>query len=150
MSSKLPAALGRTYLRCLILMARADGKILPEEIDFINAQAELLGLEERVLWAEVPNDLSFVEAAAVSPETALQIIKDCIFLANADGEYSPNERELLELLCARLGIRQEAFERLEARLIGLWRLIDRMRETYRPPADQNKGDRDRAGRPPRS
>ncbi len=150
MSPKLPAPLGRIYLRCLILMAKADGKILPEEIDFINAQAELLGLEERVLWAEVPPDLSFVEAAEISPETSLQIIKDCIFLANADGEYSPNERELLELLCVRLGIRQEAFERLEARLIGLWRLIDRMREQHKPPSDKREGARDKEGGPSRS
>ncbi|NLI75972.1 MAG: DUF533 domain-containing protein [Candidatus Riflebacteria bacterium] len=128
----LAGSLGSTYLRCLILMAKADGKILPEEIDFINLHAAAMGVEERVLWSEVPADLSFVDAAAVSPEMALQIIKDCIFLANADGEYSPNERELLELMAGRLGIRQEAFERLEARLIGLWRLVDRMRQPDRP------------------
>ena len=127
MNKILPGSLGRTYLRCLILMARADGKILPEEIDYINAQAEILGLQERVLWTDVPTDLSFVSSSGIPPLAALQIIKDCIFLANADGEYSPNERELLELLAARFNIRKDTFERLEARLLGLWRLIDRMK-----------------------
>ncbi len=128
MKEPLSGSLGRTYLTCLIITALTDGKILPEEVDFINLQAEVLGIEERVLWADVPTDLTFLDSGTVSPELALLIIKDCIFLARCDGEYSVNERDFVKRLALRLGIEAEAFERLEARLIGLWRLAERIRK----------------------
>jgi len=117
---------GTVYLKCLILVARADGQILPEEIDFINTQAAFFQISEKVLWSEPVEDLGFLEDVPLSPEIALQILKDGVFLSHADGDYSGNERQLLTLMAQRLGLEVESFERLEARLIGLWKLLGKL------------------------
>ena len=126
MKTAMSPEYGHVYLKCLILIARADGQILPEEIDFINTQAAFFRISEKVLWSEPVADLGFLQDASLSPEIALQILKDGVFLSHADGEYSGNERELLMLMAQRLGLEAESFERLEARLIGLWKLLGKL------------------------
>lgn len=101
----------RAYLATLRAVAMADEVLHERERGFIEEQAHLLG---------VPLDLStatrehrsalepaLAHSATLSRRTRVAIVRDLIFLARIDGDYSADERALIASIAARLGLAGE-------------------------------------------
>jgi len=85
--------------KLLVQMAKADGKILPEEIESLQdslAQVELPeGLTINSLLAEELDTKALL--AQITSDTARELVYQSVFtMANIDGEVSPEEEALLK------------------------------------------------------
>ena len=104
----------QTYLACLLALARADRRVEPQERDFVERQAALLGVEPSDLWTVPPVDQLLQDARELPLRTRGALVRDLVFLARADGHYAREERREIERIATRLGIPPVQVAMLEA------------------------------------
>lgn len=102
------------YFDVLICVARADGRIAPEELRFLREAAEAAGLSgerldrvERYLDLEIPFDVDQVltgAAAHLNVSTLAEVIRDAYVIALADAEVAPTEVAVVARLLALVGV----------------------------------------------
>lgn len=99
------------YLTALSVVANADG-IADVERDFIYQQAAMLGADLDALNLEelAKKGIESIEATEL---TRRVILRDCIFLAALDGEYTETERKHVQRLGEMLGISSQLVARIE-------------------------------------
>ena len=100
------------YIKILIAIAKADPNNGRPEFAFICRQA--LALEvDFTYWAKRIDKSFAIEAPKVSRVTALAVLRDCIFLASMDRNYTLAEKERVYTYAARLDVPRSDLERLE-------------------------------------
>ncbi len=107
-----------SYLTALRAVAMADQVLHERERAFIMEQAHALGVpldlgasvgaDERDLQA------ALARAAELSHRTRVAIVRDLVYLARVDGDYSADERALIASIAERLGLREDLAQ-IEAR-----------------------------------
>jgi len=100
------------YLRILVAIAKSDPFNGSPEIDYVRSQAERLGLDFFQFWNSTEKDL-FIERVKVSHTTAMLILKDCIWIATLDGNFTLNEKELVYRYAERLDVPRSEVDALE-------------------------------------
>jgi hypothetical protein len=80
------------YIKVLITIAKADRFNGSPEYDYVRCQAERVGVDFDHFWQTVKRD-DPIKAIKVSRMTALLILKDCIYLASMDQNFSLPEKE---------------------------------------------------------
>ncbi len=91
-----------TYLKALILVVKVHG-IEPEERQFVERQARLLGAEHEHLWDESVEELPPLPEG-MGDMTRRVVLRDCILIACIDGDYSDEERAWIHRICEWLGL----------------------------------------------
>lgn len=100
------------YVKILIAIAKADPDNGRPEFAFICRRA--LALEvEFTHWAKCIDKNFSIEATQVSRATALAVLRDCIFLASMDRNYTLAEKERVYTYAARLDVPRSDLDRLE-------------------------------------
>jgi SAM-dependent methyltransferase len=107
------------YLRVLITIAKADQIIHRSERDFIEAQAQILKVDDRAMWDESPVDLEKLRHINASPRTREAIVRDCLLLATLDGEYQEQERALIGRIAEAFSLTPQELAELEALARGM-------------------------------
>jgi uncharacterized tellurite resistance protein B-like protein len=102
------------YFDVLACVARADGRLAPEEQRFLRAAAESSRLSgdalarlERLLDVDTPFSVDLVlseVAGEMNAAVVVEALRDAYVLAAADGEIAPVEIDVLDRLLARIGI----------------------------------------------
>lgn len=98
------------YIRALVAVAAADG-IADEEVDYIESQAGMLGVDAGPLLA-APVSLRGLSSVA-SVITRRLAYRDCFVLASIDGPPNPSERRVLDELREALGLDATLAARIE-------------------------------------
>jgi hypothetical protein len=80
------------YIKVLITIAKADRFNGPPEFDYVRCQAERIGVDFDRYWQTVDRDYP-IKTIKVSRLTALLILKDCVYLASMDQNFSLPEKE---------------------------------------------------------
>ncbi len=112
------------FLKAFSRLAAADGRLDPEEIDFIKNIALNFGVSaartDEIL--KIDNDEEIVEAVKVidNRRVALELIKEMCVLAHADDELSDEETVLIGKVGMAMGVDLEKIEQ-----ISNW-VIDRL------------------------
>lgn len=112
----------RTYLRLLVAQSHLDG-LKPEERNYIQARATVLGLDPEGLLAEPLTELPPVPET-VSETTRRVIVRDCILLGCIDGDYSEMERAHVHRVAKWLSVDLDAVDRIEDWLRRYWDLME--------------------------
>lgn len=115
------------YFKVLACLAAGDdGQVDQAERDFIQAQADIYSVDsvkyfENVIdWHDIDSDIE-----SPSRETALSIVRDGIALGYINGELSPRQREILYEVAVRLGLKQDAVEKVEGWLKEYWAVLEK-------------------------
>ncbi|MEA3467733.1 MAG: tellurite resistance TerB family protein [Thermodesulfobacteriota bacterium] len=108
-------ALGLTLVRAMIAVARADGRLDPQESQSIFEKIESLGLDsesQSLLVEEMghPVDMDAIVNSASSPEVAAEIYAASLLAVDVD---TPAEKGYLAMLAARLRLPVELVTELE-------------------------------------
>lgn len=112
-ASDLPEA--QRKWRNMVVVALSDGEISPTERVFLEEQRQALGVEEGEALALLLEVLSrrrrslFLEG---SIEERTELFKDIIRTCGADGTFSEQERGLMRVVGAKLGLSADNIERL--------------------------------------
>lgn len=112
------------FLKAFSRLAAADGRLDPEEIEFIKEVALTFGVSERRVEEilKIDNDEEIIEAvkAINNRRAALELIKEMCVLAHADDELSDEETVLIGKVGLAMGVDLEKIEQ-----ISNW-VIDRL------------------------
>lgn len=112
------------FMKALASLANADGKLDPEEIDFIKQVAVIYGVpEKRIEEILQTNDVDdIVESVKLidNRRVALELVKEMCILAHADSELSDKEVMLIGRVGQAMGVELEKIEQ-----ISQW-VIDRV------------------------
>lgn len=107
---------GHAWLTALAAVAMADGVIDPRERAFLGRHAELLGASLLEAF-EASRSLAPLAALSTTDRTRRAILRDCVLLANVDGEYHPEERARIEQIAKLLGLSDADVREAEARAL---------------------------------
>ena len=116
--------IGRDTLLAIAAVAWADGSIEPREADALRQAAKQLEVQGQDL-ADVARSLTNaialdeVETVRMSRLTRLYTYATCCWMAEIDGQASPAEANLLQLLGDRLGLSAVARERAQNAVRGI-------------------------------
>ncbi len=111
------------YIKALITIAKADRFNGPPEYDYVRCQAERLGIDFETLWQTIDRD-EFIKTKKVSRLTAMLILKDCIYLASMDNNFSLPEKERVYAYAQILDI-----PRTDVDILEIW--LEKARELQR-------------------
>ncbi|MFJ5228385.1 hypothetical protein ACIQBJ_00670 [Kitasatospora sp. NPDC088391] len=110
----------RAYAKALLVAARGDGVLAPEERDWVLGYIGTLTGGDRGLLRELaayPADedvVALVEGSAVLSRVArVPLVFDALRACDADGVIAPGEIEQIKRLAAALGIPEETVDRLQ-------------------------------------
>tara|TARA_A100001037_G_C14874827_1_gene511243 strand:+ start:63 stop:530 length:468 start_codon:yes stop_codon:yes gene_type:complete len=138
MSGMLPDAIDtlspdekEDYISLLTILANADGALVREEMAALEAfmgrallKPEVRELNRKKLRAT--GNLDELLSSA-SRATLLVAIRDSVLLAAADGEYHPDEVEVLELMAEAAGLSDEQIDELYDWVTEGWHWLARGR-----------------------
>ena len=93
----------RAYLSALVRIAETDQRAHPAARDFIDEQARLVGVDPSEA-RQLADYCRGRELAPLQRRTRLALVRDCIVVANLDGDYTPRERAKLEEIAGRLAL----------------------------------------------
>ncbi len=111
------------YIKTLITIAKADRFNGPPEYDYVRCQAERYGIDFEPLWQTIDRG-DFIKTKKVSRLTALIILKDCIYLASMDNNFSLPEKERIYAYAQQLDI-----PRADVDILEIW--LENARELQR-------------------
>ena len=99
-------------LNSVVSMLVTDGKLLPEEIEFLKRLCRRLELSDDALESAFEK---FVQGEAYvylpeDDEEKKRLLSYLLEAVVADGNVAPQERQLLEAVATRLGVPQDHFE----------------------------------------
>ncbi|MFD5558601.1 TerB family tellurite resistance protein [Streptomyces sp. NPDC127068] len=110
----------RVYAKALLVVARGDGVISPEERDWVLGYiAALTGSDAQLQqeladYAADDDVVALVEtASAVTLHSRTPLIFDALRACDADGDLAPGEIEQIKRMASALGITEEAVDRLK-------------------------------------
>lgn len=104
------------YLKGMILLAKADGRIEKSEVEYINAAVVGMGLDESekkeidVMW----NDEGECLIEFSDKANAAFFVQEALQLAYIDGNYDEKERIMIYSLGERIGLVKDEVKRIEA------------------------------------
>lgn len=106
------------YIKSLLLCANGDGKLAPEERDWVVGFASAHGasdsLVEELKSYEATEDIEAVISVAVESDGSRRyLIYEAIEACSADGEYSDGERATVAKMAAKLGISTDVVKQIE-------------------------------------
>jgi len=113
----------KSYLQALVIIAKADG-VDQREVDFINLQSNLLGIDPSEYWKE-DIDFSQFDSADFSRITKMAIIRDCIVIAHIDGDYAEVERKAITDIASRFGLKEKDVISMENWLKEYWQILEK-------------------------
>jgi len=113
----------KAYLQALIIIAKADG-IDQREVDFINLQSNLLGIDSSEYWKE-DTDFSIFDNTNISRITKMAIIRDCIVIAHIDGDYADAERKAITEIASRFSLKESDVISMENWLKEYWQILEK-------------------------
>lgn len=111
------------YIKALISVAMADGKIDPREKDFVDSQAQLQGIDSEPLW-ENSEDITGEVLGELSVFQKKIFIRDCIVLGYIDGDFCSDERKKLEEMCKKIGVEISSISEIEDWLKRFWKILE--------------------------
>ncbi|BAL00670.1 hypothetical protein OBV_34710 [Oscillibacter valericigenes Sjm18-20] len=94
------------YLRGMVRLSKANGEVAKEEVDYIEAAAAGMGLDEKelaelhMLWASE----SEVKQSFTNKDDAAFFIQEAIQLCSVDGSYDESERREIRKISEEIGI----------------------------------------------
>ena len=100
------------YIKCLIVIAKADEYVHESEKEYIQMQSEIFGINSEELWKEnlSVDDFDFTH---ISTLAKISILRDLIVIAYIDGRYDPREKDKIEQYAVRMSIEKKALYNLE-------------------------------------
>ena len=104
------------YLKGMVLLAKADGRIEKSEVEYINAAVVGMGLDEPekkeidVMW----NDEGECLIEFSDKANAAFFVQEALQLAYIDGNYDEKERIMIYSLGERIGLVKDEVKRIEA------------------------------------
>ena len=112
------------FMQALASLANADGKLDPEEIEFIKNVAVIYGVPEarvqEILSAKNADEVVDAVKIIDNRRAALELIKEMCILAHADNELTDDEVLLIGRVGQAMGVELEKIEQ-----ISRW-VIDRV------------------------
>ena len=108
-----------SFGQALVLMASADRRVTRDEQIAVSRAILDIGLsvdDAEALWKHAPDETAVREAIRrwTSPVLRRVLLKQLFIVAYADGEYSPEERAVLERLFDALGLGPEVHAAMES------------------------------------
>ena len=103
------------YLKGMVLMAKADGKVEPEEITYINTAAIGMGLNE-VEQNEISSMWESADSGSVvfsSKLNAAFFVQEAVQIAYVDGNCDEKERKLIYTLWEQVGFKTSEIAKIE-------------------------------------
>ncbi|MBW4570525.1 MAG: hypothetical protein KME31_21615 [Tolypothrix carrinoi HA7290-LM1] len=106
------------YLKSVLICANGDGKLAPEERDWVVGFACAYGasdsLVEELKSYEATEDIEKVISVAVESDGSRRyLVYEAIKACSADGEYSDPERATVAKMAAKLGISCDVVKQIE-------------------------------------
>lgn len=104
------------YLKGMVLLAKADGRIEKSEVEYINAAVVGMRLDESekkeidVMW----NDEGECLIEFSDKANAAFFVQEALQLAYIDGNYDEKERIMIYSLGERIGLVKDEVKRIEA------------------------------------
>lgn len=98
------------YLKALITLAAADGKVEKTELAAIAAVCHREGISGQELKDFLDNPSSHEFTAPKDNETKIKLLKDMVCIMLADGDINDNEMILCKLTAESLGYRKEVID----------------------------------------
>lgn len=117
--NKLPTPKGyEGYLKSLLICANSDGKLAPEERDWVIGYGSAYGAPDSVLEQlksyEATEDVEkVISVTAESDGSRRYLVYDAIKACSADAEYSVPERATVAKMAAKLGISTDVVKQIE-------------------------------------
>ena len=125
------------YLKSVLICANGDGRLAPEERDWVVGLASAFGapdsLVEELKAYKADEDIEKVIGDA--PEATgsrLYLVYDAIKACSADGEYSDPERATVTKMATKLGISQDVVKQIEEICIEEAKLREKRLELMYP------------------
>lgn len=118
------------YLKCLISLAKADGRIDPREKNYIQLQAELYEVDLSDLW-DYEFNATKEELLRLSKLAKIFILRDLIILSYIDDEFHYKEREMIEELAKQMEIDTKKISELEDWLKKYIQLLEASIEIFK-------------------
>lgn len=113
-----------TYFRALVAVAAADGTICDDELGFMKDQATLLEFDLNPLM-ESTTSIEDFNLSTVSEFTKKLIIRDCIALAHADGNYDAEEKKEVAAIADKIGVPANQVADIEQWLTEYWAVLEK-------------------------
>ncbi len=136
--------------KLIVQMAKADGKLSPEELQSLQESCQQVALPEGITLESVLAEEMDTKAllAQITSDTARELVYQSVFtMANIDGEVSPEERELLQEVSQSftremvLG-KQGWLEELERKSrMGKYSIAGQLQQIADPTKRQNEVDK---------
>lgn len=106
------------YLKSLLICANGDGKLAPEERDWVVGYASAYGAPDSLVEVlksyEATEDIEKVISLTVESDGSRRyLVYDAIKACSADGEYSDPERATVAKMAAKLGISTDLVKQIE-------------------------------------
>lgn len=100
------------YIKCLIVIAKADEHIHESEKEYIEMQSDIFSINSEELWQEnlSVDDFDFTHLSSLAK---VSILRDLIVIAYIDGRYDPREKDKIEQYSSRMKIEKEVLNNLE-------------------------------------
>lgn len=99
------------YLRALIAVVKVHG-VEEVERQFVETRARVLGVDPSHLWDEALVELPPI-LGSMSDTTRRVVLRDCIFIACIDGEYTETERVWIHRIRDWLGLGEQTADLFE-------------------------------------
>lgn len=114
------------YLKCLIGLSKADGKIHAKEKTYIEMQADLYSIDINELW-----DADFIadsnQLSQLTKLAKISIIRDLLVLSYIDGEFHLKEEQEINEIAEKMNL-----EHSKVQLIKDWlkKYVNVLEESY--------------------
>ena len=118
-----------SYFAALLMIATTNGTISETELSFLKGQAHLLNfdLEQLLACTTRPN---IEKLASSSVMTKRIILRDCISLANIDGNYDDSERKHVTEIAAQWGVGEDEIQNIEQWLEEYWAVMEKGKNLF--------------------
>ena len=107
-----------TAVKNVIAVMLADGKIDPNEMQFLSMVCRRVGLSEKELKGILQKPQSIKFTPAKSPNDRMQQLVDMVWMMLADGEIDQREMDMCITLATHLGFKPSAVGALVQHIIA--------------------------------
>jgi len=126
-----------SYMKSVLICANGDGKLAPEERDWVVGQTSAFGAPDSLVeeLKSYKADEDIEQVIALTPESNVSrrfLVYDAIKACSADGEYSDLERATVTKMAAKLGISQDVVKQIEEICIEEAKLREKRLELMYP------------------
>ena len=93
----------RSHFRNMVLIAKADGVITPEELKLLHKMGHRLSLSDDQIKAIIKNPSKLAITPPVSREERFEQMIELVRMVNIDGKIDANEMDVLERVAVGIG-----------------------------------------------